>query len=220
MPSSIELSTDRGLIRAFAAEPADAPRAGLVLIQEIFGVNAHIRSVAERWAELGYAVLAPQLIDFVEPDVELEYTESGVARGRALMAEVGFDRCVAGCAAAADALRARGLKVGALGFCIGGSIAFLCCTRLGLPAVSYYGGRTVPFLHERPQAPLLLLFGRHDALIPAEAIEAHRRALPEARIEMFEAGHGFNCEQRVDFHAPSAARALQVSRQFLELHLA
>jgi carboxymethylenebutenolidase len=220
MPNSIDLQTAHGAIRAYAAEPAAAPHAGLVLIQEIFGVNAHIRSMAERWAELGYAVLAPQLIDFVEPDVELEYTEAGVARGRALMAEVGFDRCVAGCAAAADALRARGLKVGALGFCIGGSIAFLCCTRLGLPAVSYYGGRTLAFLHERPQAPLLLLFGQHDPLIPPEAVQAHRAALPEARIELFDAGHGFNCQQRVDFHAPSAARALQVSRDFLELHLA
>jgi carboxymethylenebutenolidase len=220
MPNLVELHTPHGAIRAYAAEPAQAPRAGLVLIQEIFGVNAHIRSVAERWAELGYAVLAPQLIDFVEPDVALEYTEAGVARGRALMAEVGFERCVAACAAAAGHLRARGLKVGALGFCIGGSIAFLCCTRLGLPAVSYYGGRTVGFLHERPQAPLLLLFGQQDPLIPPEAVQAHRDALPEARIELFDAGHGFNCEQRVDFHAPSAARALQVSREFLELHLA
>lgn len=220
MPTSIELSTAHGPIGAYAAEPTEAPRAGLVLIQEIFGVNAHIRGVAQQWAQLGFAVLAPQLMDFVEPGVELDYTEAGVARGRALMAEVGFDRCVAACAAAAEVLRARGLKVGALGFCIGGSIAFLCCTRLALPAVSYYGGRTLPFLHERPQAPLLLLFGRYDALIPPEAVAAHRHALPQARIELFEAGHGFNCEPRVDFHAPSAARALQVSLEFLDLHLA
>lgn len=220
MPTSIELHTAHGRIRAFAAEPVETPRAGLVLIQEIFGVNAHIRRVAEQWAQMGFAVLAPRLMDFVETDVELEYTEAGVSRGRRLMAEVGFDRCVAACAAAADALRARGLKVGALGFCIGGSIAFLCCTRLGLPAVSYYGGRTVSFLHERPQAPLLLLFGRRDPLIPAEAVEAHRQALPLARVELFDAGHGFNCEQRDDFHAPSAAHALHVSREFLNLHLA
>ncbi|SDD34658.1 dienelactone hydrolase family protein [Aquimonas voraii] len=220
MTRRIDLETHYGRIGAQLAEPAGAPRAGLVLIQEIFGVNRHIRAVAEQWAGLGYAVIAPQLIDFVEPEVELDYTAEGVARGRAHMAEVGFDRCVAACAAAAEVLRAGGLKVGALGFCIGGSIAFLCCTRLGLPAVSYYGGRTLPFLHERPQAPLLLLFGAHDPLIPPEAVEAHRKALPEARIELFDAGHGFNCEQRVDFHAPSAARALQVAQDFLASHLA
>lgn len=215
----IELHTVHGSIHAYSAEPSGHARAGLVLIQEIFGVNAHIRSVARQWAELGYAVVAPQLIDFVERDVELDYDEAGVARGRHLMGEVGFDRCVAACAAAADTLRRRGLKVGALGFCIGGSIAFLCCTRLGLPAVSYYGGRSVPYLHERPQAPLLLLFGKRDPLIPADAVDAHRQALPQARIEMFDAGHGFNCDQRVDFHAQSAARALHVSREFLDLHL-
>lgn len=219
MSPRIQLHTVHGSIHAYSAEPSGDARAGLVLIQEIFGVNAHIRGVARQWADLGYAVLAPQLIDFVERDVELDYDEAGIARGRHLMSEVGFDRCVAACAAAADTLRGRGLKVGALGFCIGGSIAFLCCTRLGLPTVSYYGGRSVPYLHKRPQAPLLLLFGKRDPLIPAEAVEAHRQALPQARIEMFEAGHGFNCDQRVDFHAQSAARALHVSREFLDLHL-
>ncbi|MFY8136101.1 MAG: dienelactone hydrolase family protein [Aquimonas sp.] len=220
MTRRIALETHHGRIGAHLAEPAGSPRAGLVLIQEIFGVNRHIRAVAEQWAGLGYAVIAPQLIDFVEPDVELDYTAEGVARGRTYMADVGFDRCVAGCAAAAEALRARGLKVGALGFCIGGSIAFLCCTRLGLPAVSYYGGRTLPFLHERPQAPLLLMFGAQDPLIPPEAVQVHRKAVPQARIEVFDAGHGFNCDQRVDFHAPSAARALQVAQDFLASHLA
>jgi carboxymethylenebutenolidase len=220
MSHRIELETHHGRIGAQQADPAGAPRAGLVLIQEIFGVNRHIRAVAEQWAGLGYAVIAPQLIDFVEADVELDYTPEGVARGRQLMSEVGFDRCVAACAAATDALRARGLKVGALGFCIGGSIAFLCCTRLGLPAVSYYGGRILAFLHERPQAPLLLMFGRHDPLIPPEAVQAHRSALPGAHFELFDAGHGFNCEQRDDFHAPSAARALQVAGDFLATHLA
>jgi carboxymethylenebutenolidase len=220
MTRRIALETHHGQIGAQLAEPAGTPRAGLVLIQEIFGVNRHIRAVAEQWAGLGYAVIAPQLIDFVEPEVELDYTPEGVARGRQLMGEVGYDRCVASCAAAADVLRARGLRVGALGFCIGGSIAFLCCTRLGLPAVSYYGGRTLPFLHERPQAPLLLMFGAQDPLIPPEAVQAHRKALPQARIELFDAGHGFNCDQRVDFHAPSAARALQVAQDFLASHLA
>jgi carboxymethylenebutenolidase len=212
---SLQLDTAHGAIGAYSVDPVAPAWGGLVLVQEIFGVNAHIRSVAEGWAERGLAVIAPRLMDFVERDVELDYDAEGIARGRALMAEVGFDRCIAACAAAAARLRGRALPTAALGYCIGGSIAFLCCTRLGLPAVSYYGGRTHAFLHERPQAPLLLLFGRRDPLIPAEVVEAHRDALPEARIELFEAGHGFNCEQRSDYDAKAAARALQVSLDFL-----
>lgn len=219
MAESIELVSTHGRVSAYAAEPGQAPWGGLVLIQEIFGVNAHIREVAQGWASRGLKVLAPRLFDFVAPGRELDYDEAGVAEGRRLMAEVGFDRSVAACAAAADQLRREGLDVAALGYCIGGSIAFLCCTRLGLPAVSYYGGRTVSFLHEQPQAPLLLLFGRSDPLIPPEAVEAHRKALPNARIEEFDAGHGFNCDQRDGFHAESAARALQTSLAFLRSNL-
>jgi carboxymethylenebutenolidase len=219
MSESIDLECAQSRISAFVAEPDEAPWGGLVLIQEIFGVNAHIREVARAWSSHGLKVLAPRLFDFVAPGRELDYDDQGVAEGRRLMAEVGFDRSVAACAAAADQLRREGLEVAALGYCIGGSIAFLCCTRLGLPAVSYYGGRTVPFLHERPQAPLLLLFGRTDPLIPPEAVEAHHKALPNARIEEFDAGHGFNCDQRDGFHAESAARALQTSLAFLRSNL-
>lgn len=221
--SSVDLQTFHGSISAYRAAPASRPaHAGLVLVQEIFGVNAHIRGVAQRWAEHGYEVLAPRLIDFVEPGVELGYDPAGIERGRHLMASVGFERCVAACAAAADWLRgdpARPRPVGAVGFCIGGTIALLCCTRLGLPAVDYYGGRSLAFLHERPQAPLLMLFGRHDPLIPAEAVAAHRRALPGARLELFDAGHGFNCEQRADYSPEAAARAFELAQDFLREHL-
>lgn len=220
----VDLQTFHGSITAYRAAPAARhAHAGLVLVQEIFGVNAHIRGVAQLWAEHGYEVLAPRLTDFVEPGVELGYDAAGIERGRALMAEVGFERCVAACAAAAAWLRGSTLQprpVGALGFCIGGSIALLCCTRLGLPAVDYYGGRSLAFLHERPQAPLLMLFGRHDALIPPEAVQAHRDAFPDARIELFEAGHGFNCEQRVDYSPEAAGHAFELARGFLREHLA
>jgi carboxymethylenebutenolidase len=220
MSRYIHLQTEHGALRAFTAAPTAPAWGGLVLLHEIFGVNRHIRAMAESWAAQGLRVIAPQLMDFVEPDVELDYDASGVERGRRLMAEVGFERCVAAAQAAADVIREDGLKPAALGYCIGGSIALLCCTRLGLPAVSYYGGRSMAFLQERPQAPLLLLFGERDALIPADAVAAQRAAFANAQVEMFPAGHGFNCDQRDDFHAPSAARALQVSREFLHQALA
>ena len=220
MSPYIHLQTDHGALGAFTAAPTGPAWGGLVLQHEIFGVNRHIRAMAETWAAHGLRVIAPQLMDFIEPDVELDYDARGIERGRQLMAEVGFDRCVAAAQAAATALRQDGLKPAALGYCIGGSIALLCCTRLGLPAVSYYGGRSMAFLHEQPQAPLLLLFGERDPLIPADAVAAQRAAFTNAWVELFPAGHGFNCEQRDDFHAPSAARALQVSREFLRQALA
>ncbi|MDW8479857.1 MAG: dienelactone hydrolase family protein [Xanthomonadales bacterium] len=113
------------------------------------------------------------------------------------------------------AAEAPGLAVAALGFCWGGTLAALCATRLGLPAVAYYGARTGPFLHERPQAPLLMHFGEHDALFPLAEVERLRRAWPTAEVHLYPAGHGFNCDARPDFHAESAAQAWDRSLRFL-----
>lgn len=206
-------------IGAWLARPVAAPTGGVVVVQEIFGVNAHIRRVVERFAEHGFTAIAPAVFDHVEADVELDYDEAGVQRGRALAAETGFERAVAAVASAAEAIASAG-RVAAVGFCWGGTVAFLANTRLGLPAVSYYGGRTVPFLHEHPQAPLLLHFGERDPIIPPEHLAEHRKALPEAEIHVYPAGHGFNCDQRGDYDADSARLAEQRSIEFLRRVLA
>ena len=146
------------------------------------------------------------------------YDDEGVAYGRKLVDKLGFDRAVEGVQAAMEAVQDVG-EVGVVGFCWGGTVAYLACSRLGIPAVSYYGGRTVPFLGEKPAAPLLLHFGEHDAIIPPADIEKHQEALPEAEIHIWPAGHGFNCDQRADYNATVAVQALQRTLAFFSLHL-
>jgi carboxymethylenebutenolidase len=190
-----------------------------VVVQEIFGVNSHIRSVVDRFAAHGFSAIAPALFDHFERHVELGYDEDGVAKGRGFVEKLGFDRAVRYVAAAAEALDAPG-HTGVVGFCWGGTVAFLACTRLALPAVSYYGGRTVPFLHERPEAPLLMHFGEHDPIIPAEDRQKLREALPQAEMHVWPAGHGFNCDQRADYNPTVAAQAMERTLAFLRHALA
>lgn len=218
---SVQLRALDGVeISAYRVIPgADRPiHAALVVVQEIFGVNPHIREVCERFACLGYAVLAPCVFDRVAAGVELDYDEAGFARGRALATEIGFDAALRDVRAAADALADYG-KVGVVGYCWGGTVAMLSATRLGLPAVSYYGARSVPFLHERAQAPLEFHFGQHDPLIPAEAVAAIRRAHPQAPVFEYPAGHAFNRLGHADGHPVSAERALGRTLSFFERHL-
>ena len=211
-----------GKVGGWLAGPAQPARGALVVVQEIFGVNPHMRSVTDRYADEGFLALAPAMYDPVERDVELGYDEPGFAHGRALAASLGFERAVSIVAAAADALCARlepgqGRRVGVVGFCWGGSVAYLGNTRLGLPAVSYYGARTVPFLHEPLRAPMLFHFGGHDQSIPEQDIEAHRRAKREAMIHVYPAGHAFNRD--VDprhYDADSARLSDQRTLEFLD----
>jgi carboxymethylenebutenolidase len=208
MGHPVSLDTPRGRIGGWRADPPNAPRGALVVVQEIFGVNHHIREVTERFAAHGFVALAPAFFDHVEPHVELGYDESGVARGRELVQQIGFDAVLDDVAACERLLDSEG-KVGVVGFCWGGTVAYLANTRLGLPAVSYYGGRTVPFLNERLRAPMEFHFGERDPIIPPEDVAAHRAAHPEASFFVYPAGHGFNCDQRADFDAASAQDAME-----------
>lgn len=223
MGQDIVIQAPQGPIDAWRSAPPDRAAAlgGVVVLQEIFGVNEHIRSVAESYAAAGYVALAPALFDPVSRNVELGYDEAGFARGRALVSELGTDRAVAIVRAAAAHLQAEGLKVAVVGFCWGGSMAFLANTRLGLPAVSYYGARTRPFLGEPLRAPMLFHFGEDDASTPPEDIQAHRDAHPGAELHVYPgAGHAFNRD--VDprhFHAASAALARRRTLAFLETAL-
>lgn len=221
MARDIAIETPHGLVDGWLADPEGAPRGALVVLQEIFGVNEHVRSVTERFAAHGYLALAPALFDPVQRDVELGYDEAGFARGRELAAELGFERALAVVAAAAKRLQTDGLKVGVVGYCWGGSVAYLANTRLGLPAVSYYGARTVPFLGEALRAPMLFHFGGEDASTPPQDVDAHRKAHPEADVHVYPgAGHAFNRD--VDpkhFHAESAALALKRTLAFFDEYL-
>ncbi|HVR82572.1 MAG TPA: dienelactone hydrolase family protein [Luteimonas sp.] len=215
MGRDLAFDTPLGSIGGWRADPVEAPRGALVVVQEIFGVNAHMRSVADRYAAEGYVALAPAFFDPVERGVELGYGEPGFAKGRELVTALGLDRAVAIVAAAAQLLQGERLKVGVVGFCWGGSIALLANTRLGLPAVSYYGARNASFLDEPLRAPMQFHFGEHDGSIPAQDIALHREKLPDAEVHVYPAGHAFNRD--VDpkvYDADSARLAHRRTLQF------
>ena len=225
----ITLDTPQGAVAAWQASPPGTPKAGLVVVQEIFGANSHIRDVAERYAGDGYAVLAPAFFDPVERGVELAYGPDSHARGRELVNRLGLDAALDIVSAAASQLRATAadgtLPVGTVGYCWGGTVAMLSALRLGLPSVSYYGARDLPFLEDpalvaKPRAPVMFHFGEHDASIPPQAVEAHRRALPGMPVHTYPAGHAFNRDASPDIHdAASAALARSRSLAFLAEHL-
>ena len=216
MGHEIALDTPSGRVCAWRADPVAQPVGALVVIQEIFGVNEHIRSLVERYCAEGWVALAPELFDPIEHGVELGYDDAGVAKGRELAAELGFDRAVGIVGAAAAKLREDGLKVGAVGFCWGGTVALLSNTRLGLPAVSFYGARSVPFLGEALRAPMLFHFGERDGSIPPADVAKHRAAYPDAPVHTYPgAGHGFHCEQRADYHPDAARLAHRRTMEFL-----
>ena len=223
MPSSRTIAltaADGHRLDAYEARPDGKARAGLVVIQEVFGVNHHIRAVADGFAGHGYAVAAPSLFDRAERGVELGYGEDDLARGRALRMAIGWDGPVSDVAVAIAHLASDG-PVGVIGYCWGGSVAWLSATRLRPScAVCYYGGQIIQFKDETAGCPVLMHFGARDPIITADDVTAIRAAQPGAEIHVHDAGHGFNCTERADYNPAVAAAALARTLTFLEAHLA
>lgn len=214
------LFTPCGTVQAWLARPDGESHGAVVVVQEIFGVTAHIRSVCERLAEAGFTALAPAFFDLIEPGVELPYDDTGTQRGRELITQLGLDCAVDVVEAAAQMLRAQGLAVGVVGFCWGGTVAFLADTRLGLPAVSYYGARNLGFLDDPARAPLMFHFGSLDPHIPPEAVEAHRRRQPQAQVFAYDdADHAFNRDPEPPYRPEAAALAWRRTLAFFTEHL-
>jgi carboxymethylenebutenolidase len=212
-------ASDGHTFDAYLAEPAARTRGGLVVLQEIFGVNRHVRRVCDGLAAEGYAAIAPALFDRIERGVELGYEPESTPRGRALRGALGWDAPMLDACAAADAVRSAG-RVGAIGYCWGGSLAFLAAARLEIAAaVGYYGAQIAGLSAEAPRCPVLLHFGERDALIPPADVAAVRAARPEALVFTYEADHGFNCDERASYDAPAAALARARTLAFLGEHL-
>lgn len=215
MADWITLDTPHGQVSAWHALPSGTPRGGLVVIQEIFGTNPHIREVAEGFAAQGYEVLAPSFFDLVEKDLVLPYDNDGVQRGLELVNAIGVDKAVDVVAAAAARLAGAG-KVGTVGYCWGGTIALLSAIRLALPSVSYYGGRNTQFLDEPLQAPVMFHFGELDKSIPPEAVQQHREKLPQMETFVYPADHAFNRSVGHSYAPESAALALERTLRFFQ----
>jgi carboxymethylenebutenolidase len=217
----IELvASDGHHLDAYRAVPTSgAVRGGIVVVQEIFGLNSHIRAVVEGYAQEGYAAIAPAIFDRAEKKVDLPYTPDATTKGRALRALIGWDAPLLDIQAAASALSAHG-KSAVIGFCWGGSLAWLSACRLPVGcAVAYYGGQIIQFVSESPKVPVLLHFGEKDALIPAEDRDAITSAHPGVPVHVYPAGHGFNCTERADFDAACSALARERTLAFLQTHL-
>jgi carboxymethylenebutenolidase len=191
-------------LSAYRAPAAVARRGGVVLFQEIFGVNAHIRELADSFAEEGFETIAPSYYDRLRPGFETGYEGQGRADGVAFSQATPWDQVAADTQAAIDALKG---PVFAVGYCWGGAAAWLAGARCkGLSAVScYYGRRISDLLDEPPKVPAILHFGRTDASIPMERVDEIAERYPDIPIHLYDAGHGFSCDQRADY-APDPAR--------------
>ncbi len=208
---------------AYEALPSGKPRGGLVVVQEIFGVNAHIRAVADGYAADGYHVLSPAIFDRAERGVELDYDREGVQRGMALRQEITIEEMVSDIAACVAALKPAG-KVAVVGYCLGGSLAWFSATRTAgvSAAIGYYGGMIAKHLDEKPNCPVMLHFGEEDGSITPDDIAAIRAAVDPGMVQVFTyagAGHAFNRAGNHAHHAPSAERAHERSLAFLRQHV-
>jgi carboxymethylenebutenolidase len=223
MGQNVMLQAEDGhKLGGYRADPSGQPRGGLVIIQEIFGVNSHIRSVCDGYAADGYVALAPALFDRVEPNIQLGYEQADIVRGREIRGKIGWDTMMIDVRAAVQTLQKDRLKIGVIGYCMGGSVAWLAATRLdGLSAaVGYYGGAIADFANERPRCPVLLHFGETDTSIPKEHWEKIKAAHPQIPMHIYPAaGHGFSCDQRASYHEPSARLARQRTLDFLRQHI-
>lgn len=214
---TIRLAAKDGFtLSAYRAAPAGTPRGGIVVLQEIFGLNPHIRSVADGFAAEGYLAVAPALFDRVRPGIELGYSPADVTEGAGIRARTTMEGALADMQAAMAEAASAG-KVGVVGYCWGGTLAYAASARLdGVAAsVCYYGGGIAGMLAEIPRAPTIMHFGARDKHIPLTDVERIRQAYPHLSVFVYDADHGFNCDARASFDAPAADLARARTLEFL-----
>ena len=214
-------ASDQFKLGAYRADPAATPKAAVVVIQEIFGVNHHIRSICDRLAHNGYVAVAPSIFDRTEPNFQSGYSPDEVAVARKFVASPDWAAMLRDTQAAIDAVQSVG-PVGIIGFCLGGSIAYAAATKLsGLKAsVGYYGGAIVRFADDKPKVPTQLHFGEEDAGIPLSDVETIRAKRPDVEVFVYPgAQHGFSCDERPSYDKTSADIAWPRSLEFFAKHL-
>ena len=222
MGQDIKLTaSDNFQLGGYRADPASAPKAAVVVIQEIFGVNHHIRAVCDRFAGNGYVAIAPAIFDRIEPNFQSGYSPEEIAVARKFVANPDWTAMLRDTQAAIDAVKDVG-PVGIIGFCLGGSVAYAAATKLsGLSAaIGYYGGAIVRFADDKPKVPTQLHFGEKDAGIPLSDVDIIRAKRPDVEIHVYPgAQHGFDCDERASYDKASAGIAKQRSLDFFARHL-
>lgn len=224
MGQTISLTAADGhKLTAYRADPQGTAKGAVVVVQEIFGVNSHIQSVVDGYAGNGYVAIAPALFDREGPGIELGYASDDIARGRDLAFPLGWDSPLLDINAAIDAVANVG-KTGIVGYCWGGSLAYLASCKSKVDcAVGYYGGQILKILAAepdlKPQVPVMLHFGEHDKGIPLSDVDQLRERHPDVPIHLYDADHGFNCDQRGSYSQPAAEAALNRTLEFYAAHL-
>jgi len=209
------MARDGHEFNAWLAAPTGPARGAVVIAQEIFGVNRHIRAVADGYAAAGYVTIAPCLYDRVRRGIELGYSEKETQEGRGYRLQIPKEKTLLDLGASINVVKHAG-RVAVVGFCWGGTLAYLAACELPVAcAVSYYGGQIKDHLAKSPRRPVLYHFGDRDPYIPASDIEKIRAADPSGEFHLYPADHGFNCEERGSYDAASARLALERTHAFL-----
>jgi carboxymethylenebutenolidase len=213
------LAADGNRLSAYLTKPEGTPRGAVVIVQEIFGVNAHIRRVAEQYAAKGYLAVAPAMFDRLKKGVELGYDAADLQAGIDLMMKATDEGAIADLNAAIGAVSHAG-RVGMVGYCWGGRCTYLAGCRTNIAAgVAYYGGGIAQLLGNTPRCPMMFHFGEHDSHIPLSDVDAIRKAFPAGLYHLYPAGHGFNCSERTDFSSASAHLAFERTIEFFRKHI-
>ena len=221
MGKMIELAASDGhKLAAYKAEPSGKARGGIVVIQEIFGVNSHIKQVADGYAADGYLVIAPALFDRVQKNVDLGYTPDDIAKGREIRGKVTNDMAVKDAQAAINEAAKAG-KVGMVGYCWGGLVTWLCAGKTSglVCAAPYYGGGILDNQNLEPKVPLMGHFGDKDAHIPVDGVRQLAEKYKQHQIFIYAADHGFNCDHRGSYNAPAAKLARERTLAFFRKHV-
>jgi carboxymethylenebutenolidase len=214
-------AADGHRLSAYRATPPGKPRGALVVVQEIFGVNSHIKKITDGFAADGYVAIAPALFDRVERDFETGYAPADIERGRMVRGKLQIEDAVKDVTAAVKEAQQTGLKVGVVGYCFGGTVAWLAATRIpGVAAASsFYGGGVADAAGEQPRCPVVFHFGETDASIPKDHWDRIKAQHPTIPTHIYPAGHGFSCDERGSFHEPSARLARQRTIDFFKEHV-
>jgi carboxymethylenebutenolidase len=221
MGKQIELTAADGhKFSAYRAEPAGTPRGALIVIMEIFGVNSHIRSVADDYAKEGYLAIAPAMFDRVQRGLDIGYTPADIEVGRGAMQKMKLDDAMKDVAAALADVKSAG-KVGIVGYCWGGTVAWKAASSVdGLAcAIAYYGGGIPGLIGEKPKVPVMFHWGETDQSIPLDKAKEVAAAHKDQQHFFYPAGHGFNCDQRGSYNADSSKLAKSRSLEFLKKHV-